>query len=84
MDLRPAAVDVTIDRLMLEGFGRIDVAAVRTAFEAGLERRIGEGGMRFAASDRPALALTLRWDGPPDAAALGDSLAASVYEGIVR
>ncbi|GAA4191184.1 hypothetical protein GCM10022219_09650 [Microbacterium oryzae] len=84
MDVTPAAVEVRIDRLTLEGFGRIDVAAVRTAFDAGLERRIGAGRMTFIESDRPALALAVTWDGPLDAAALGDALAASVYEGVLR
>jgi hypothetical protein len=84
MDLRPAEIEMQIDRLTLEGFGRIDVAAVRMALETGLERRISQGGMRFTASDRPALALAVSWDGQPDSAALGEALAASLYEGILR
>ncbi|MEU1973417.1 hypothetical protein ABZ477_17315 [Microbacterium sp. NPDC019599] len=82
MDVTPISVEMRIDRLTLEGFGRIDVAAVRTALEAGLEHRIGEGGMRFSPSDRPALALTVALDGLADSAALGEALAAVLYDGI--
>lgn len=84
MDLTPTVVEMRIDQLTLEGFGRVDVAAVRTALEAGLERRISAGRVPFAASHRPAIALVATWDGAPDAAALGEALAATVYAGIVR
>jgi len=85
MDLNATQVEIAIDCLALEGFDGIDEAAVRNAFEAGLERLVAERGAPIAGEPlRQSIDVSLDWNAHTGGAALGNALAVKVYEGLSR
>ena len=80
--MTPQVVEVSIDRLTFEGFGRIDAAAVRAALEGGLTRLISDGGVPGIDSEQHGIRVALEWSGNGGGAELGGALAVSLYQGL--
>lgn len=80
----PVSVDITIEHLSIEGFGRRDGLAVRLALQRNLVRLIQEHGLpRGWATDtaRDDVAATgLSWDGRGGDDGLAAALARQLYE----
>lgn len=83
MGVMPRVVEVRIDRLTLEGFGRVDPHDVRAALESRLGELIRSDGLVAEGWHRTGMTLSFAWD-EGGGAALGESLGTSLYEGLAR
>ena len=85
MGVTNSAVDMSIERIVLDGFGELDGTVAGAALEREFARLVGERGIPTSWREpgiRAGFFIDLDWDGTGDADALGSVLATRLYEGL--